>query len=78
MEWDIWDVLMFRLHKSQRYTLASLAFALVCIARNAAHGEVASVYVDQTDFVGSHRERRARELFGHDCGASYLAIWHAD
>jgi rare lipoprotein A (peptidoglycan hydrolase) len=36
--------LMFTLHKSQRYTLASLAFALVCIAINAAHGEVASVY----------------------------------
>jgi hypothetical protein len=25
----------------------------------------------------SHRKRRARELFGHDCGASYIAAWHA-
>ena len=24
----------------------------------------------------SHRKRRARELFGHDCGASYIAAWH--
>ena len=52
MEWDIWDVLMFRLHKSQRYTLASLAFALVCIAINAAHGEVASVYVGSDGLCG--------------------------
>lgn len=59
MEWDIWDVLMFRLHKSQRYTLASLTFALVCIAINAAHGEVASVYVDQTDFVVAPRTASA-------------------
>jgi hypothetical protein len=50
---------MFRLHKSQRYTLASLAFALVCIAINAAHGEVASVYVDQTDFVVAPRTASA-------------------
>jgi rare lipoprotein A len=53
VEWDIWDVLMFILHKSQRYTLASLAFALVCIAINAAHAEVASAYGGSDGLCGS-------------------------
>ena len=43
---------MFRLHKSQRYTLASLAFALVCIAI-MAHAEVASAYGGSDGLCGS-------------------------
>ena len=47
------DATMPSLHKSQRHALASVTCALACIAINAAHAEVASVYGGSDGRCGS-------------------------
>src|SRR5215470_16065290 len=77
-DWEIWDATMLLLHKSQRRSLASVACALACMAINAAHAEVASIYGGSDGRLWkSHRKRRTCELFGLDCGTPQLAIWVA-
>jgi rare lipoprotein A (peptidoglycan hydrolase) len=41
---EIRDATMLSLHKSQKQALAAVVCALLCMAINAAHAEVASVY----------------------------------
>jgi rare lipoprotein A len=47
------DATMPSLHKLQRHALASVTCALACIAINAAHAEVASVYGGSDGHCGS-------------------------
>ena len=67
------------LHTLQRHALALVACAMACIAINAAHAEVASVYCgsDGRTLWKPDREWRACELFGDDCSAPDLALWLA-
>jgi hypothetical protein len=78
VDWETQDTTMPSLHKSQRHALASMACALSCLAINAAHAEVASVYGGSDGRCGSRTANGERvKLFGHDCGAPHLAIWVA-
>jgi rare lipoprotein A (peptidoglycan hydrolase) len=53
VDWEIQDATMPSLRKSQRHTLGSVACALACMAINAAHAEVASVYGGSDGRCGS-------------------------
>ena len=61
----------------RRYGLPSLMFAVACIAMNAAHAEVASVYGGSDGLCGSRTANGERvNCSAMNCGASYIAAWH--